>query len=130
MFLYHPKHATISAKTGQLPAGERPTTTTKTQLYSYVVENFKTRALTLETNKPLSINGVEGQKVTYRAGGVNRYGETVLVVQDKTLYTINFTAGAFTCSARHPEINELEVFHTILDTFGDGDITKEQSEGN
>lgn len=85
---------------------------------SYLEENFKGGTdARIEEKQSIHISSGDAIKVAYRFGGINRFGENVYIVKNNKLYTVAFHSGAFTCSARHPEFFEPDVFKTIYSTF-------------
>lgn len=65
----------------------------------------------IEKQTPITLAGKNATQVSYRFGGMNRYGETVYLIDKNRLYKLGFTAGGFACGF------EPGVYEKIMESF-------------
>jgi hypothetical protein len=70
----------------------------------------------IESREEHLIDGKEAIGVSYRFGGMNRYGQATFIKKDDKVIILSFTAGGFCCTEGE-EIYELELYSAILSTF-------------
>jgi hypothetical protein len=63
-----------------------------------------------------TINGLQGIIIDYRFGGLNRFGSSTFIGQDRLIYIFNFAAGLF-CDLPEIQLDEYTIYRHALETF-------------
>ena len=81
---------------------------------------------TIESRKDKIIGGENSIYITYRFGGMNKYGEIAFIEKDNHVFEFYFVAGEFCCSpTTSGGIYDADFFNAVLSTFKFVDETTE-----
>jgi len=78
----------------------------------------KMKDFTIEKKEEMLIGGKKGIAVSYRFGGMSRFGSIAFVEGDNNkIFVFSFRAGGFCCNPEVDIIYEAEVYGAMLSTF-------------
>jgi hypothetical protein len=84
-------------------------------LSKYVDQLINIKIEDIDAKESRYINGREAISISYRFGGVGRFGVATFLFKDKKVFTFNYTAGASICD--YKDISDYVVYEKMVSTF-------------
>jgi hypothetical protein len=71
----------------------------------------------VESKEEIAVGGERAIKISYRFGGMGRYGERIFVLHNQKVYIFNMTAGGESSVAYEKGPDEWTTFYQIIESF-------------